>query len=242
MKTTSTLLRTITPLILFYVISIFAAGHALGQTINTTSRGWYESGGITGVTSDNNNYLAGTNGRGDGVLYRDFFVFNVPSIGSNIFTSATLSLENPVNGIDLTSASSATYELWDYSGDISSLEAGTGGTTAYDELGTGTNVGSFTFTADNDDSFINISLNAFGLADLASAEGGSIAFGGSVPLAEANSTASNYIFAYSGGNGTAADGNTSLTFTTAVVPEPSTWAMMVGGVGILLGFRRRRRS
>lgn len=39
------------------------------------------------------------------------------------------------------------------------------------------------------------------------------------------------------------DSNGGLNYNTSftVVPEPSTWAMVVGGLGILVGYQRRRR-
>ena len=36
------------------------------------------------------------------------------------------------------------------------------------------------------------------------------------------------------------DMNVQVFGTSTVVPEPSTWAMLVGGIGSLLVFRRRR--
>jgi hypothetical protein len=42
-------------------------------------------------------------------------------------------------------------------------------------------------------------------------------------------------YTYTWGSGATAD-----SFTMQAVPEPSTWAMLVAGVGILLGFRARR--
>jgi len=46
-----------------------------------------------------------------------------------------------------------------------------------------------------------------------------------------------YNFSYAGTD----NGETALTLTVAAVPEPQTWAILIGGAGMLGMFQRRRR-
>ena len=44
------------------------------------------------------------------------------------------------------------------------------------------------------------------------------------------------------GSGTLISGNNLNPWGVAVIPEPSTWAMLIAGAGLLLAFRRRDKA
>lgn len=175
------------------VLALVASTSA--QKISTDS-GWYDVNGFH--DPNNTNYIVGDCSFGCGISeFRDFFVFNLAGVSSNI-VRATFSIEEP--GFGYSSANpTETYTLFDYGGSIATLTAGTGGVTAFNDLGSGTMFGSQTTAFTASVMRFEIAFNAAGVAALNAAAGGNFAFGG------ANTTLDGlgndeYIFGFSGLN------------------------------------------
>ena len=134
-------------------------------TINPYHTGWYRDDSNNPA---NQNYNAG---RLAGGLYRNFFVFSVPSLSGRVM-AATLSAVNP-SGL----GSGAGYVLWDVTTPISVLNAGGLQAGVMDDLNGGISYGS-TFVSDVRASPISVRLGCAGLSAVENASGGQIAIGG----------------------------------------------------------------
>jgi len=218
-------------------------GAASAQTINTTDRGWYNEFGLHQTTNDN--YVVGAADSEGGSLFRNFFVFDIPTLSGSDYTSAILRLYNPASLVGVTE----TFELWSYEGDIAKLVDGTGGPAAVEDLGDGTVLG----TVSIDTAVANvveISLNSAGLAAVNAKKGQQIAFGGT--LTNLSEGADVYAFGFSGNNpANPADGDSTLVLTSTggtngggePVPEPGEWAAMgILGAGLAGLVLRKRRA
>lgn len=145
--------------------------------VSAVDSGWYDWNGFHSPT--NTNYFAGQ--ANDGVnpirQLRDWFVFNVPSVGGTI-TSVRLELFLP--GL-VSPDPSETFELFDVTTPVSTLVAGGSGLTAiYNDLGTGVSYGSVTISAADNGRLVVINLNTAGIAAVTAAQGGQFAIGGAV--------------------------------------------------------------
>jgi len=147
-------------------------------------------------------------------------VFDLSSISGSV-TSAVLRLDNPSSG-----GNSGTYRAWSFEGNVNSLLAGTGGTAAYADLGSGTEFAS-TFLSGSTGTKV-ISLNGAALSAIAGASG-LFVIGGS----------------FTGG---ALFGNTHLgnpdtllvLNVEPVTPVPAPGAILLIGMGLVgLGYRQR---
>ncbi len=199
--------------------------HAGTTTTNTFERGWYVDTGTHDPTNDS--YFAGTD---FGSSLHDFFAFNIVSpVPGQTYSAATLNLYNPGS----TAAISDVFELWDYTGGIASLIAGSGGIAAYNDLGTGISFGTTMFSTADDATTLSIVLNSEAVSAINAASGGQFVIGGSVL------SGANFLFGNSKTNNPA-DGRTSLTLTTSAVPEPSSLVMLMCGVTGFSVLRRRK--
>lgn len=174
-----------------------------GSTVvNSFDTGWYNG---ADHTTDNTNYIVvrpgdfGTNG------YNNWFAFDLSNLTGS-FSTATLTF----NSYDVTET--ATYQLFDFGGSISSLVAGTGGLGAFNDLGSGTSYGAFGYGPSDSYNMRTLALNAAAVADINRAVGGQFALGG------------------------------TLEPSSGAVPEPATWAMMLLGFFGLGGALRARKA
>jgi len=138
-------------------------------TLNATATGWYNNDGLHDAA--NPNYIASTGSE------NDFFVFNLSSLTGITITSATLSLFNPPNSFSGTGSN--VYSNFDVTTPISTLEAShNDGGLIFDDLGSGTLYGSVPVSAADNNTNVNIALDADALAALTAAEGAQFAIGG----------------------------------------------------------------
>jgi hypothetical protein len=132
-------------------------------------RGWYNETGVHLPT--NPNYLAGINGSsdenfGDDLEYRNWFLFQIPQLGTDVYTAATLKLYVPIPDGYISPNSSLTYKLYDVTTDPGALANATGGIAAFNDLGTGAQFGEIVATDASEGTILSISLNAAALASL----------------------------------------------------------------------------
>ena len=147
-------------------------------------------------TATNSNYLVGQAGS---VQYHDYFVFNLSTVTQQI-SAVQLVLSNPTNGYSSPDPTE-TYSLFDVSTPLASLEAtGTGQTAIFNDLGSGTALGSRNYSAADNGAITSIPLNSSAVNSLNAARGGQIAVGGA--LTTISGTATQEVFAFTG---TAAD-------------------------------------
>jgi Ca2+-binding RTX toxin-like protein len=161
-------------------------GSVEATTINFTDSGWYDSTGFHGPT--NQNYITGKTNR-------NFFIFDLSAVSEPI-NGAHLRLSMPVGGYNSPDATE-TYTLFDVSTPVATLQAGGSGLlSVYDDLGTGTALGSLEVSRDNVTAVVSVVLNAAGVAALNAAAGGQFAIGGAVTTPDGPLTQS--VFGFSG--------------------------------------------
>lgn len=150
-------------------IALLLSVSSHASTLNAIDFGWYNENGFH--SSENDNYIVGTNFPVPNIMYRNFFVFDLSGLGD--VESATLRLftfQVPAQG---------QFVLWDVQTEIASLVAGGQGlTSTYGDLGSGESYGNISISADQDNEFIEITLNSAAI-DSINAAGGLWALGGS---------------------------------------------------------------
>lgn len=192
-------------------------------TLNALDSGWYFQSGFHGAS--NNNYIVGecTVSCSRQGFYNDYFTFDLASVTGTI-TAATLSAFNP----DYVSGILSTWSVWDVGTSIPLLDVNRAdgdltGIGIFADLQSGTLFGSRSVTGVVDGTVVSVDLNGNALSALNAGIGSQFAIGGTL-------RAGRVIPGIPGG-----------------VPEPSTWAMMLLGFGLVGGAmrsakRRQRRS
>lgn len=131
--------------------------------VNSFDNGWYfSSGGAASHTPTNTNIFTGRSGSN---IYHHFQAFDLSAASGQFVTSATLTYVGG-NGGYASSDSSETVGWFDYTGDITSLLAGTGGLAAHSDLASGASYGSAVVSGPGSMPAIVASLTAAALADL----------------------------------------------------------------------------
>ena len=136
-------------------------------------RGWVDEDGSLQSGVSDGNYAVGPATPDFHGRFRNFFVFDLAGVSGTI-VSATLVAVNPVSMGDPN-----TYTLYDVTTPSTVFEAeeAEGATAVFDDLGTGTVLGSVTLT-DATTSPVIVPLNSAGVAEVQSALGASLVLGG----------------------------------------------------------------
>ena len=193
-----------------------------GSTLLTaTSRGWIDATGANNGGGVQGNYIAGFCGSSDACNganreYHNYFTFDLSAIAGA--TSAVLSLYQPddafgVPGLDGYVSSNPSITYALFDYVLSPPIEAASGIGAYDDLANGLSFGSTVVTAASNGGAVSFALNGNGLAALNASAGGLFAFGGAV-----------------------------LNAGPPAVPEPASWAMMVGGFALIGGALRARQK
>jgi hypothetical protein len=229
--------------------SLLAAATAQAISIDALDAGWYAIDSNFSDTAthfpSNLNYFVG---RGAGLtspdpddgsaVYRNFFVFDLASLGGIPITSAILHLANP--GLDDPSVPDffqgfrspdpfETYELSDVTTNLDDLIAGRGGTAAFDDLGNGTSFGNYQASRADNGRFIDVTLNAAAVQAIQQSAGGLFALGGRVSSLS-DLLVPQFIFGFSGLS-IEPGSDTQLLINTVSIPEPD--SNLLFGVGAL---------
>jgi hypothetical protein len=172
------------------------------------STGWYSSTGYHDPTNDTYLVASATDPLFGGAAYNNFFVFDLSGLTADIVSGSILVRSTDVSRTDL-------FRLGSYSGDVGALEAGTGGTAAFHDLGAGTFYGSRVFHQ-GEQAWVWIDLNSDFATDINNAI-----------------TNEQPYFVLGGTVGQLPPG----------IPEPAAWALMiVGFLGTGAALRARRRA
>jgi hypothetical protein len=241
---------------LLSVVAGFLTTSASAQlTVNLTAgaQGWYASDGIEG-SSNQPSSTAFNVGAFEGFTYNNFFVFDRsfdPLLQFAQIRKATLELYLPEDLLDLGASyvssdandTGAVFSLYKFSGDRAALKAGTGGLTAFDDLGAdpgGTFGARAVSAADNlPGALISVDLSAYFLTYI-NGLSGEFVLGGALSNPNDNPLPEDfeYMFGFSQNSPMA---NLRLEFVA--VPEPGAYGLIgVGALGVLAWRRRAVRA
>lgn len=157
-------------------ISAAAAGP---QTIQPFNTGWY-SHDPSGYLHQpaNTNFIVG-HSDGESREYRNFFVFDLSTIHEPI-VSATFQADLTYYGASVTTGNVGTWNLYDVTTGILSLNNATTPGTTFDDLGTGQSFGVLKYTRGDNSRTVTVNLNSAAIASMNASGGGDWAFGGRV--------------------------------------------------------------
>jgi hypothetical protein len=221
-----------------------AVASAIPITLDSFDEGWYTRSGVHDPMIDN--YLVGdpTSNAAE-PEFRNFFVFDLGSL-SGTYSAAVLRVWNPglpfgaVDGFGSPDPTE-TYVLHDVTTNLASLLDGTAGLAGFADLADGILLGSYAASLADNNTFVEIALNAAALAAINSNLSGMLAFGGSLSTLNDDTGDSERLFA---GTGRPQPGNpanrVSLVLMPTAVSEPGTLLLMLGGLLALASKRARR--
>jgi hypothetical protein len=196
-------------------------------TMEDENRGWYRDTGYTEVA--NTNYLAGEcteNACGFAhAVYRNFFLFDLSQVDQRI-VNASLRLWFPEEGLR-SPTDMEIYELFDVVTDLDELGQ-RWGVDIFEDLGTGTSYGTYVATEADEQTLIDIPLNAAAVAEL-NAAASLFALGGAVTSLD-DLINDEFLFGTSG--------NARAYLVLETVPLPGA-AWLLASALLILGHRRR---
>jgi hypothetical protein len=180
------------------------------MVINATNSGWYDNTGYH--YGGNHNYFVGDH---SGYLYRNFFVFNLTALSSQLAEAELL-----VNSYNNFSPSGVeTYQLHDVTNSITVLtNDASGATSTYADLGSGTVYGGRKVYVTESGTILGIPLNGSFLAVALTNSSGRIALGGVLTSLNPAPTEEGF---FSGSTGLPADAQLWLGFLAVPASNPS---------------------
>jgi hypothetical protein len=205
---------------------LMASAASASVTVSSFAQGWVNSFGQgNGAVDDNNTFTGNENG----ARYNSWAAFYIPT---GVFTSADLEILASPYGV----ASPNQVNMYSVTTAYGALQNGTVGVAIYDDLGAGSLYG----FANILDGLTTTHLGGTALADINAAAGSIFIVGftnATLNLQDPNNVD---LGVYTNGN--EPDHPVLTLDTTAAVPEPATWAMMITGFGLAGATLRRRRS
>jgi hypothetical protein len=219
--------------------SVMGTAAANAAVIQSFDSGWYTNSGFTAGV---NNINAGSSNL-SGAIYHNWLAFNVSGLASQNITAATLTFYGG-NGTN-TSSTDETLGLFDFTGSIDALIGNSQNNVGiFNDLGNGNSYGSAVVASGPIQQF-SITLSQAAIADLNAAAQNAIdtrfVIGGSL-LSISGPFANEQLFAIFGPQA-ALSPAAFLTLQTASVPEASTWAMMILGLGgVVTALRRKQKG
>jgi hypothetical protein len=192
------------------------ACYAIPQSFSPIDSGWYRSrpSGIDHIPS-NRNFLVGD--LTDGTTYRDFFVFDLSALQHPVTSAMFSAVVSDDLGVTNPAGTFETWTLFDVTTDIAVLTSGSSPTATYQDLGSGTVLGTMTYSTADRGHGVSFEFNSAALAQLNSTSG-LWAFGGAVTTLD-NASRSESIFHDSGVD--------SMAQLTINLPEPSTLLLCI---------------
>lgn len=214
-------------------LAALAGGTAAGAaTLASTDNGWYDQRGEHETWNINTftGYL-------DGDVLRSWYVFDISALTGPV-SSAVLTFVGG-NGNYVSSDASETASLYDVTTDLAALVGGTGGTAAFEDLGSGAVYGTFgtggTYTPMPE---ISLSLSGAAVADLnAAIQSGAGVFGIGAALISLSGTQGQEAFWSSSGAVPAAKLDLEMT---PAVPLPAGGLLLVTALAGFGALRRRK--
>lgn len=217
------------------------AGLAEAATFNISAvdDGWYSNTG--NHNPSNNNNITGDNGALD---YNSFYAFDLAALSGQNVLSVTVNFS--ADGQYRSADPSETLGLFDVTTPISTLINGTGGTSAYSDLGSGTSFGTFEYISSNFPMrAFSVALNSAAVSSinaLLSGSGTLFGIGSSLLSLDSDPSSVETLFSSSSGGNRATASLTIETGTLAPVPLPATFLLLLAGIGGLGAFARHSKK
>ena len=220
-----------------------SVGVKADTTYYAVGSGWYSTDGEHVEFNDNYPVLCAQSG----YTLNNYFLFDLSGVSGPI-TGAILRVYNPDTPVSpgfpfgyTSSDPTENYALFDVSTATADLVAGYGvgslvGQAIFSDLGSGQNFGMYTASLADNGKFVEISLNASGVAALNAAHG-MFAVGGKITTLDA--VVNRESLFVSGFLSTAGSNAPQLVISS--VPEPAGSALFVAGLG-LVGLAASRRA
>lgn len=227
-------------LLLALLVSVISIAPSWASVIGAVDIGHYSDDG----SHDPSSQFIFT-GFDDPDFYNNFFVFDLSSAAGQTVSSATLTITPP--GSWFSSDLQETYEVFDFTGSISDLVAGSGGVAAFNDLGSGVSYGSAII--DTSSSMfggsmptVDIALSGAAISDLNALIAASLfdfAIGGSCVSCEAVAN----IQGLWTGTGGLTNVELSLDFApVSEVPIPAALPLFMAGLAGLRLVQRKRKQ
>lgn len=186
--------RAILGMLLTAALPTLSTGHATAKTVvlDALDSGWYEADGSHFVAVEN--YFTGFS-TSQGQEVRSFIMFDLSGVSETVL-GARLLLENSNPAGYLSPDPSEMLTIFDVTSSLVALRQGTGGTAAFDDLGSGTVFGTRGVSSADNGGTVDIDLGPPAVAALDGA-GGLFAFGGTLTTLSGQTAVDEVVFRFS---------------------------------------------